>query len=208
MPGWNKHQQSPLSAGSFSELLLRDDLARPGHGIEDRFKAVGRGRLGRRKRLRCRPASRGPAMVGRSHWTMASYGGRLADLFRLLDPGQRPGCRWATRDPLARHGDYSPERDIEHPFAPVDFLAHVKDQRRELGCIARPDPGAERGQATHERAAPAHCRPRRHLRNTQAPKRKEAPVRAGRPGGISGVVHWRSPLDNDHRYRLVLCDLR
>jgi hypothetical protein len=43
VPGWNKHQQSPLSAGSFSELLLRDDLARPGHGIEDRFKAVGRG---------------------------------------------------------------------------------------------------------------------------------------------------------------------
>jgi hypothetical protein len=63
----------------------------------------------------------------------------------------------------------------------------VQDQRRELGCVARLDPGAECGQAAHERAAPAHCRPRGHLGDTQAPKREQAPVRAGRPGGSASV---------------------
>ena len=31
---------APLSAGFFSELLLRDDLVKPGHVIEDQLKAV------------------------------------------------------------------------------------------------------------------------------------------------------------------------
>jgi hypothetical protein len=74
--------------------------------------------------------------------------------------------------------------------------------------VARPDPGAERGQAAHERPVPAHGRPRGHLGDTQAPQREEAPVRAGGPGGISGVVHWQSPPDGDHLYRFVLCGLR
>ncbi len=138
----------------------------------------------------------------------ASYGGRLADLFRLPGPGRRPGCCRAARDPFAGHGGHGPERGIEHPFAPVDFLAHVQDQRREFGCVARPDSGPECGQAAQERAVPAHCRPCGHLGDTQAPQREEAPVRAGRPGGISGVVYWQSPLGGDHLYRFVLCSLR
>jgi len=100
------------------------------------------------------------------------------------------------------------ERGIEHPVAPVEFLAQVQDQRRELGCVARPDPGAECRQAAHQRAAPALCRPGGHLGDAQAPEREQVPVRAGGPGGISGVVHWQSPLGSDHRYRFVLCGLR
>ena len=141
---------------------------------------------------------------GRPTGPRASDGGRLANLLRLPGPGRWPGCCLAGRGPLAGHGDHSAERSIEHPFPPVDFLTHVQDQRREFGCIARPDPGTECGQADHERAASAHCRPRGHLRDTQALKREEAPVRAGR----SGVVRWQSPLGSDHRYRFVLCGLR
>ena len=55
----------PLSAGFFSELLLRDDLTKPGHMIEDQLKAVAvwvAGGVGDVARLRA--ASRDPAMAG------------------------------------------------------------------------------------------------------------------------------------------------
>ena len=128
----------PLSAGFFRELLLRDDLAKPGHVLEEQLKAVAlRVAGGVRDVARLRAAR---PRRGRSHWAGASDGGWLADLFLLPGPGQQPGCCPAARDPLAGHGGHSPERGIEHPFAPVDFLAQVQDQRRELGRIARPDP--------------------------------------------------------------------
>jgi SRSO17 transposase len=59
------------------------------------------------------------------------------------------------------------------PYTPAKHFAKRKSD-------ARPDPGAECRQATHQRAAPAHCRPRGHLGDTQAPEREKAPVRAGR----------------------------
>jgi hypothetical protein len=174
-----------LAGKNIAQLLLRVDLARPGQMIEDQLKAVAvrvAGGVRDTARLRGFPW---PGHAGPSRWARASYGGRLADLFRLPAP---PGCCRAARGPLAGHGDHGAERGVEHPFAPVDFLAQVQDQRCELGGIARPDPGAERGQAAHERAAPARRRPRGHLGDTQALKREQASVWAGRPGGMSGVV--------------------
>jgi len=106
-------------------------------------------------------------------------------------PDSRGSARWAR-------GGHGLERLIEHLFASVDFLGQVQDQRRELGCVARADPGAECGQAARERTAPAHCRPGGHLGDTRAPKREEAPVRAGGPAGSSGVVPGR-PLGGDYR---------
>ena len=190
-------------------MLHRDELVKPGHVIQDQLKAVvARAAGGVCDVAGPRAASHGPAMAGPFLLARASDGGRLADLVRLPGPGRRPGCCRGTRGPLAGHGDHGAQRGIEHPFAPVDFLAQVQHQRRKLGGIARPDPGAECGQATHERAAAAHRRPRGHLGDTQAPKREQAPIRAGRPGGVSGVVLWRSPRGSDHRYRFVLCGLR
>ena len=59
----------PLSAGFFSELLLRDDLARPGQVIEISSRPWP---SGRRRRPRRRPAPRGFPRPGhgggRSHW--------------------------------------------------------------------------------------------------------------------------------------------
>jgi len=174
----------PLSAGFFSELVLRDDLARPGPVVEissrpwpsgspevsarrpapRRFPRPGHGGVvptgpgvRRRQARRSVPAAR--ALSGRD----------AAGLPGIRSPGTVTTARSAASSIRSR-------RSI--------FLAHVQDQRRELGCVARLDPGAECGQAAHERAAPAHGRPRGHLGDTQAPKREQAPVRAGRPGGI------------------------
>jgi hypothetical protein len=74
-----------LSAGFFRELLLRDDLAKPGHVIEERPKAVAlRVAGGVRDVARLRAAR---PRRSRSHRAGASDGGWLADLFLLLGPG-------------------------------------------------------------------------------------------------------------------------
>ena len=65
----------PKNAGSFSELLLRDDPAKPGHVIEDQLKAVAvRVAGGVRDAARLRAASRGPAVAGSFPLAGASYG--------------------------------------------------------------------------------------------------------------------------------------
>ena len=55
----------PLSAGFFSELLLRDDLTKPGHMIEDQLKAMAvRDAAGAGDAARLRAATRDPAIAG------------------------------------------------------------------------------------------------------------------------------------------------
>jgi hypothetical protein len=89
-----------------------------------------------------------------------------------------PGCQGSARRarwpwPGARHR--------------ASGRAHVQDQRRELGCVARLDPGAECGQAAQERAAPALCRPRGHLgipRHLSASRRPSG--QAGSPASVTG----------------------
>jgi len=81
------------------------------------------------------------------------------------------------------------QRSVEHPLAHVDLLAQAQDHRRELGRVARSEPGAERGQPVPERAPPAHRSPGDDLRQAQAPERQQAAIRAGRPGRRSVVVH-------------------
>ena len=55
----------PWSAGFFSELLLRDDLTKPGHVTGDQLKAMAvRVAAGAGDAARLRAASRDPAMAG------------------------------------------------------------------------------------------------------------------------------------------------
>jgi len=160
---------------------------------------------GSAERPRRRPAPRGFPRPGHGGVVPAGPGRHTVAGSPICSgcpaPAGRPGCCKATRDPLAGNGDHSPERGIEHPFAPVDFLAHVQDQRRELGCVARLDPGAECGQAAHERAAPAHGRPRghlgipRHLSASRRPSGQAGPegsasVRSVLPGIRAGLACW------------------
>jgi hypothetical protein len=86
----------PLSAGFFSELLLRDDLTQLGH--PDRGSAHGRGRSGRRRRPRRRPAPRGfprpgHGGVGAVYRALESAGGDVGMVMAVrtaavLDRGQ------------------------------------------------------------------------------------------------------------------------
>ena len=179
---WPVRRRADARAAAAARIEHRSGRVKPGWGMGS-SSASG-------WEVRASPGS-APLPATRPWWSRSHWAKRQTAAGSQICSGcpapVRPGCCRATRDPLAGHGDHSPERGIEHPFAPVDFLAHVQDQRRELGCVARLDPGAECGQAAHERAAPAHCRPRGHLGDTQAPKREQAPVRAGRPGGISPV---------------------
>ncbi len=74
-----------LSAGFFRELLLRDDLAKPGHVIEEQLKAVALRVAGGVRDVAQLRAAR--PRRGRSHRAGASDGGWLAGLFPLLGPG-------------------------------------------------------------------------------------------------------------------------
>jgi hypothetical protein len=89
VPGWNSIS-SPFERRFFRELLLRDDLAKPGHVLEEQLKAVAL-RVGGGVRDVARLRAARPRR-GRSHRAGASDGGWLADLFLLFGLGQQPGC--------------------------------------------------------------------------------------------------------------------
>jgi hypothetical protein len=73
-------------------------------------------------------------------------------------------------------------------------------KRRELGRSARPDPARRMRPGCAGTCGACSLPPARPPGDAQAPQREQAPVRASRPGGISGVVHWQSPLDSSHLY--------
>ena len=89
---------------------------------------------------------------------------------------------------------------------PAEFLhggvPAVKRQEiepRELGCVARLDPGAECGEHAHERAPPAHCRTCGHLGDAQAPKRE------GAPSGLAGPAGSPASFTGSRRSIVVIC---
>jgi hypothetical protein len=184
VPGWNGISRPLLSAGFVSELLHRDDPdeARTGdrgsaHGWAVRV-AAGLRDVARLRGLP-RPGQGGVVPAGPERQTVAGW--RICSGWAALADG--PGCCRAAGDPLGGHGDHSLERGIEHPFASVDFLAQVPDQRRERGCVARLDPG---DNAARLRISVRHlliaARMATWEDDAQAPKREQASVRAG---GIS-----------------------
>ena len=179
-----------LVTGSSSQTRLRPVReTQPGHMIADQLNA-GAVRItsGVRDVARLRAASRDPATGGRSGRATASYGagppirsssrprarGRdAAGLLGIRSPGMVTIARSAASSIRSRRSISSPR------YGTSDASSAVLRGRIR---------GEEGGQAAQERGASAHRRPRGHLGDTQAPKREEAPVRAGRRGGICGVV--------------------